>query len=129
MPERSYFTPEERASVLSTYRQLLIDSRPVLQIDDFNRIRKLITKAVETGHYQRNRQGINPVVRNLNTALILCERVGAERSMLISTLLFNLAVSEFLTIEAVQKEFGDDIAQLIKGLIKSSSLYAKQAAV
>lgn len=28
-----------------------------------------------------------------------------------------------------KKEFGDDIAQLIRGLIKSNSLYAKQAAV
>ena len=129
MPEKSYFTPEERENVLSVYRQLLRNSQPAMSIIDFNRMRKLITEAVETGHYQRNKQGINPVVRNLNTALILCDRVGVERSMLISTLLFNLVVSEFLSIEAVRKEFGDDIAQLIRGLIKSNSLYAKQAAV
>ena len=129
MPEKSYFTPEERGNVLSVYRQLLRNSQPAMSIIDFNRMRKLITEAVETGHYQRNKQGINPVVRNLNTALILCDRVGLERSMLISVLLFNLVVSEFLTIETVQKEFGDDIAQLIRGLIKSNSLYAKQAAV
>lgn len=129
MPEKSYFTLDEKENVLSVYRQLLRNSRPVLRIEDFNRMRRLISEAVETGHYQRNKQGINPVVRNLNTALILCDRVGLERSMLISVLLFNLVVSEFLTIETVKKEFGDDIAQLIRGLIKSNSLYAKQAAV
>lgn len=129
MPEKSYFTLDEKENVLSVYRQLLRNSRPVLRIEDFNRMRRLISEAVETGHYQRNKQGINPVVRNLNTALILCDRVGLERSMLISVLLFNLVVSEFLTIETVKKEFGDDIVQLIRGLIKSNSLYAKQAAV
>ena len=129
MPEKSYFTLDEKENVLSVYRQLLRNSRPVLRVEDFNRMRRLISEAVETGHYQRNKQGINPVVRNLNTALILCDRVGLERSMLISVLLFNLVVSEFLTIETVKKEFGDDIAQLIRGLIKSNSLYAKQAAV
>ena len=129
MPEKSYFTLDEKENVLSVYRQLLRNSSPVLRVEDFNRMRRLISEAVETGHYQRNKQGINPVVRNLNTALILCDRVGLERSMLISVLLFNLVVSEFLTIETVKKEFGDDIAQLIRGLIKSNSLYAKQAAV
>lgn len=129
MPEKSYFTLDEKENVLSVYRQLLRNSRPVLRVEDFNRMRRLISEAVETGHYQRNKQGINPVVRNLNTALILCDRVGLERSMLISVLLFNLVVSEFLSIETVKKEFGDDIAQLIRGLIKSNSLYTKQAAV
>lgn len=125
MPEKSYFTLDEKENVLSVYRQLLRNSRPVLRVEDFNRMRRLISEAVETGHYQRNKQGINPVVRNLNTALILCDRVGLERSMLISVLLFNLVVSEFLTIETVKKEFGDDIAQLIRGLIKSNSLYGQ----
>ena len=104
MPEKSYFTLDEKENVLSVYRQLLRNSRPVLRVEDFNRMRRLISEAVETGHYQRNKQGINPVVRNLNTALILCDRVGLERSMLISVLLFNLVVSEFLTIETVKKE-------------------------
>ena len=82
MPEKSYFTLDEKENVLSVYRQLLRNSRPVLRVEDFNRMRRLISEAVETGHYQRNKQGINPVVRNLNTALILCDRVGLERSML-----------------------------------------------
>lgn len=106
MPEKSYFTLDEKENVLSVYRQLLRNSRPVLRVEDFNRMRRLISEAVETGHYQRNKQGINPVVRNLNTALILCDRVGLERSMLISVLLFNLVVSEFLTIETVKKNSG-----------------------
>ena len=93
MPEKNYFTPEEKENVKLVYRQLLFHSKPVISVNDFNRMRSLISEAVQTGHYQRNKQGLNPVVRNLNTALILCDRVGLERSMLISVLLFNLVVS------------------------------------
>ena len=104
MPEKSYFTLDGKKKM--SYRSIgncYAHSRPVLRVEDFNRMRRLISEAVETGHYQRNKQGINPVVRNLNTALILCDRVGLERSMLISVLLFNLVVSEFLTIETVKR--------------------------
>ena len=95
MPEKSYFTLDEKENVLSVYRQLLRNSRPVLRVEDFNRMRRLISEAVETGHYQRNKQGINPVVRNLNTALILCDRVGLERSMLISVLLCRQRIPHY----------------------------------
>ena len=57
MPEKSYFTLDEKENVLSVYRQLLRNSRPVLRVEDFNRMRRLISEAVETGHYQRNKQG------------------------------------------------------------------------
>ncbi len=129
MPGKNYFTPEERENVRLTYRQLLRISDPVITVADYTRVRQLIYKAVENGHYQRNKHGINPVVRNINTAFTLCDRVGLERSMALSILLFDLVMSEFITIEEIQKEFGDDIAQLIRGLVKSTSLYAKQAAV
>ncbi len=129
MSPKSYFTPEEKENILAIYPRLLRESNSALSIADYHRIRHLIDQAIEAGHYQRTKYGINPVVRNLNTALILCERVGVERNMIISILLFDLVKSEFLSIEEVQKTFGEEIAHLIRGLIKSTSLYAKQAAV
>ncbi len=129
MSPKSYFTPEEKENILAIYPRLSRESNSVLSIADYHRIRHLIDQAIEAGHYQRTKYGINPVVRNLNTALILCDRVGVERNMIISILLFDLVKSEFLTIEEVQKTFGEEIAHLIRGLIKSTSLYAKQAAV
>ncbi len=129
MSPKSYFTPEEKENILAIYPRLLRESNSVLSIADYHRIRHLIDQAIEAGHYQRTKYGINPVVRNLNTALILCDRVGVERNMIISILLFDLVKSEFLSIEEVQKTFGEEIAHLIRGLIKSTSLYAKQAAV
>ncbi len=129
MSQKSYFTSDEKENILAIYPQLIRESRLVLSTADYCRIRHLIYRAIEEGHYRRTKQGINPVVRNLNTVHTLCSRVGVERSMIISILLFDLVKSEFLTIEEVEKEFGKEIAHLIHGLIKSTNLYAKQAAV
>ena len=44
-------------------------------------------------------------------------------------MLYNLCKSEFITIDDIVKDWGEDIAKLIKGLLKVSTLYSKQAAV
>ncbi len=49
--------------------------------------------------------------------------------MIIAILLFNLCKTEFIPTEELVKEWGDDIAKLIRGLLKVSTLYSKQAAV
>lgn len=46
---------------------------------------------------------MNPALRNINTALILAQKVGYERSMLVSVLVYNLVVSEFMSIEEIEK--------------------------
>ena len=80
-------------------------------------------------HYRRDRYGINPTVHNLSTALALCEMISPDRNMIIAILLFNLCKTEFIPEEELVKEWGDDIAKLIRGLLKVSTLYSRQAAV
>ena len=43
--------------------------------------------------------------------------------------MYNVALSEFLSMAQIEKEFGSDITKIIRGLIKANSLYAKQATV
>ena len=57
MPEKSYFTLDEKENVLSVYRQLLRNSRPVLRVEDFNRMRRLISEAVESAKQTRIKSG------------------------------------------------------------------------
>lgn len=129
MASNNYFTEEEKNTFLNSYRELCRCTRNVSTQEDFTHIRKLISEAVKTGHYQRDKHGLNPALRNINTALILAQKVGYERSMLVSVLVYNLVVSEFMSIEEIEKEFGEDITKIIRGLMKAKSLYAKQAAV
>lgn len=124
-----YFTREELAQVQSMIKRLIrmLDSQ--LNVADVNQVDHILRGAVSNGHYVRDKYGLNPVVRFLRTALTLTENIAPDRSMVIATLLFNLARSGYVTVENVRKLFGEDIAKLVKGLVNVSELYRKQAAV
>lgn len=124
-----YFTREELAQVQSMIKRLIrmLDSQ--LTVADVNQVDHILRGAVSNGHYVRDKYGLNPVVRFLRTALTLTENIAPDRSMVIATLLFNLARSGYVTVDNVRKLFGEDIAKLVKGLVNVSELYRKQAAV
>ena len=126
--EEKYFTPEEKKEMLALSRQLLAHTREIQERDDFKRIRHIISDGIKQNHYRRDRYGINPTIHNLNTAMLLCDKISPDRNMIIAILLFNLCKTEFIPTEELVKEWGDDIAKLIRGLLKVSTLYSKQAA-
>ncbi len=127
--EEKYFTFEEKKEMLALSRQLLAHTREIQERDDFKRIRHIISDGIKQNHYRRDRYGINPTIHNLNTAMLLCDKISPDRNMIIAILLFNLCKTEFIPTEELVKEWGDDIAKLIRGLLKVSTLYSKQAAV
>ena len=101
MGESTYFTVPERKEFLVAYRALWRSSHSLIGEDDFKRIREMITDAVKKGNYLRDEKGINVLLRNINTALILSKEVGLERSTLISVLIYNLVSGGSYTNEQV----------------------------
>ncbi len=127
--ETGYFNDRERALLPSLYRSLLHSVRDIIMPDDRPRVKALISQAVTDGHCQRDRYGMNPVFHNLETALLLCEKVSPDRNMVLAVMLFNLVKAQVVTIESLTDDWGEDVAKLINGLSKVAMLYSKQAAV
>ncbi|MFI3240199.1 MAG: RelA/SpoT family protein [Bacteroidales bacterium] len=127
--KEGYFSDAERAIVISQYRKLLRYTANQLQPDDIKNVRGIITDGINNDHYKRDKYGINPTIRNLNTAILVCESIEADRNMVIATLLYNLCKSEFVPDEEIVRIFGDDIAKMIHGLLKISNIYKKRSAV
>lgn len=124
-----YFNSDEQKRIPDLCRQLLRHTRGITRQDDVKRVRGIISEGIRQNHYRRNRYGINPTVHNLETAILLCEKISPDRDMIIAILLFALCKSEFISQDKVTAEWGDDIARLIRGLLKISDLYKKQPAV
>lgn len=127
--DEKYFTPAERDAALPLVAQLLRDTREIILPDDFKKLRRTIADAVKEGHYRRDRQGINPALHNIDTSVTLCKMVSPDRNMIIATLLYKLCDSQYLSIDNVTAEWGDDIARLVNGLLKVSTLYGRQSGV
>lgn len=127
--EENYFRYDEKPVVLSLTKELIRKVKDQVTVSDINTIHSIIKEGIEQNHYRRDKYGINPTIRHLNTALLVSENIGPDRNMTIAILLYNLCRSEFIPESKVRELFGDDIAKLINGLLKISTLYKKQAAV
>ena len=127
---QEYFTPEERPQVLQLVKELNGKLEGQVSSNDINTIRNLIEKGItEAGIFKRDRYGLNPVLRHLNTAITLCDSIAPDRTMVIATLIYNLCRGDYLDVDRVKTIFGDDIAKVVHGLLHVAPLYKKQAAV
>lgn len=127
--ETQYFTDEEKILVKLQYKTLLNSVKDIVSRHDINRVHRIIRKGVADNHFGRDKYGINPSIRHLITANTLVESFGADRNMIIAIMLYNLCKNDYLPESYILKEFGSDIAKLVKGLLQVSSLYKKRSAV
>lgn len=124
-----FFTAEEKKLLFSLYRRLLRSAGDSMFWRDCQKLKKHLINAVEYNKLQRNNFGMNPVVRDLQTAVIVAEEIGMKGSCLIGIMLHEIVKGNILTIENVQSEFGEDVAGIIKGLVKTNELYSKSPAI
>ena len=122
----TYYTDKERKFVISAFRELRIALADDLSYPEIRRIEDIIKGGIAAGKAHRDKYGINPSVRHLNTALFLSRYVGADRNMIIATLLYQICSDDYFSLEDVKAEFGDDVRSIIHGLKNVADLYKKQ---
>lgn len=122
----TYYTDKERKFVISAFRELRIALADDLSYPEIRRIEDIIKGGIAAGKAHRDKYGINPSVRHLNTALLLSRYVGADRNMIIATLLYQICSDDYFSLEDVKAEFGEDVRSIIHGLKNVADLYKKQ---
>ena len=127
--EQLTFTHEEKVHIASCYRLLMRRLGESVGQSDIEKLRREIDEAVRGGYLHRDRFGINPVCRSLDTAVALCEQIAPDRNMTVAMMLFNPCRHGYRDVAAVAADWGDDVARLLGGLIKVSELYAKAPSV
>lgn len=129
MTQIAFFNDTERNYVLTVVKKLWISFRNQVSVHHLRQLDNIIRGGVIDGVYKRDKYGINPVVRSLRTAELLHDNIAADVSMTTAVLIYNLCRNGYITELQVEHFFGDDVAKLVRGLIKISQLYKKQAAV
>lgn len=118
------------SSVSELYRELCRLTAGVAHADDAVRLRRTLSDSAEQIRLTNTIRfsGIDPIIHALNTAAALCDGICPDRSMTVAVLLAEPCKSGIITPEEVEKEWGEDVARLIRGLVKVSSLYGHHAA-
>ncbi|MBR5842973.1 MAG: bifunctional (p)ppGpp synthetase/guanosine-3',5'-bis(diphosphate) 3'-pyrophosphohydrolase [Bacteroidaceae bacterium] len=129
MSVNRYFTENEWSDFRNSYRCLIKAMRDEMSRADIVALSHIVRDAIVAGSMARDEHGINPLLRCVNTAALLCEKVGAERDTITALFLAPLVDSGYMLIDDVHARYGDDVVKLIKGLIKTNELDSKQGAM
>ena len=120
---------EEREELLLTVKKLQTLVAEVLNPDDFRKIKEILLRTVESEGLCRDKFGLNPVLFDLQTAVITAEEIGLNRASIVSIMLHNCVAAGVVNEAYVSREFGDDVAHIIHGILRVNELYAKKPSI
>lgn len=124
-----FFTPEEKSLFFSKYRLLLRNLYSFLEREDIRKMKELMRRVVALDCYERDKSGINGLLRNIDTALIASIEIGLKRTSVIALLLYRPVYKKMITTDEVKAKFGNEVELMVKRLLKTSELYARNTAV
>ena len=80
MDEQVFFTPDEHKQLIALYKRLLQLSGDTLQKNDCCNLKKHLVKVMSAGSIPRNAFGMNPIIKDMQTAVIVAEEIGMRRA-------------------------------------------------
>lgn len=129
MEQMDFFTQEEKVQLKQVYKSLLKLSGNILRPDDCNMLKKYLIEAALNNFIRRDVFGMNPILNDMETALIVSSEIGLTRGAILGVMLHTCVRSGFCSAEQVKKEFGEDVGGIIHGLNRIDELYEKNPSI
>ena len=122
IPKYTMNEEEERKEILRKYRALLRVLKPKLKPRDKEHIRVAFEMAVEAHKTMRRKSGEPYILHPIAVAMICVEEIGLGVRSTICALLHDTVEDTDITLEAIQREFGAEIAKIVDGLTKIANV-------
>ena len=122
IPQYTMNEEEEKKEILRKYRALLRALKPKLKPGDKEHVRAAFEIAVEAHKTMRRKSGEPYILHPIAVAMICVEEIGLGVRSTICALLHDTVEDTDITLDAVQREFGPEIAKIVDGLTKISNV-------
>ena len=122
LPKYSLNEEEEKKEILRHYRALLKALKPKLKPGDKELVRRAFEIAAESHITMRRKSGEPYILHPLAVAMICVEEIGLGVRSTICALLHDTVEDTDLTLDDIQKDFGEEIAKIVDGLTKISTV-------
>ncbi len=113
---------EEKKQITREYRALLRSLKQRLKRGDKAKLRRAFEMAVDAHKDMRRKSGEPYVLHPIAVARIVVDEVGLGVTSAICALLHDVVEDTELTLEDIEREFGDSHAKIIDGLTKISNV-------
>ncbi|MBR3626577.1 MAG: RelA/SpoT family protein [Bacteroidales bacterium] len=129
MENKTLFTPEERSQFFSLYRELLRQTSDTFRPEDRQKLKEQLRESAQSGRVQRDIFGLNPIIKDAQTSLILLQEMGMKRASILAVMLNDSVRYGDLPLEEVERDYGSDVARIVHGLIRVQELYTKSPTI
>jgi guanosine-3',5'-bis(diphosphate) 3'-pyrophosphohydrolase len=114
---------EEKKEILRRYRSLLKVLRPKLKKGNKQIVRSAFEMAAEAHKTMRRKSGEPYIFHPIAVAMICVEEIGLGVRSTICALLHDTVEDTDLTLDDIEREFGNEIAKIVDGLTKISTVF------
>ena len=122
IPKYSLNEEEEKKLILREYRTLQKVLKIKLKPGDKNLIRTAFEMAVDAHKTMRRKSGEPYILHPIAVAKICVEEIGLGVRSTICSLLHDTVEDTDITLEDIEREFGNEIARIVDGLTKISNV-------
>src|SRR5882762_4270267 len=113
---------QEKKLILREYRALLRSLKPKLKPGDKELVRTAFEMAADAHKTMRRKSGEPYILHPLAVARICVEEIGLGVRSTICALLHDTVEDTDVSLDDVEREFGSEIARIVDGLTKISSV-------
>ena len=125
--EYNYNEEDEKKEILRQYKALLRVLKSKLKPGDKVLLRRAFEISAEAHKTMRRKSGEPYILHPLAVAKICVEEIGLGIRSSICALLHDTVEDTDITLEDIQREFGSEIAKIVDGLTKISSVMDSNA--
>lgn len=125
MEEKFVFTEEEKHACEALTKEIHEMLNDTLSGTDVERLRTHIHSEIEARHIERDRFGLNPVLKALMTAKVAVGDIGLRCDSLLAIMLYESVLRGHYDTTLARKDFGEGVATILQGLVRVQELYSK----
>ena len=122
IPKYNLNDDQEKKLILREYRALLRALKPKLKPGDKELLRHAFEMAADAHKTMRRKSGEPYILHPLAVARICVEEIGLGVRSTICALLHDTVEDTDITLEDIEREFGSEIARIVDGLTKISTV-------
>ncbi len=122
IPKYNLNEEQERKLILREYRSLLRSLKSKIKPGDKDLIRRAFEMSAEAHKTMRRKSGEPYILHPLAVAKICVEEIGLGVRSTICSLMHDTVEDTDVSLEDVEREFGNEIARIVDGLTKISNV-------
>ena len=123
------FTEDEKRAIKTCLYKIGKNSEGSIKHSDYTFIKEKIASAIADGSIRRDTFGLNPILTDLNTAIIVGNEIGYQKEIITSIIVNRCVQAGNVTIDEVREQFGENAAKILTNLAQINELYSKSPTI